>query len=94
MRPSSLDSYRATSDAFIASGNRRPGPLSIYWEMLGHMVSCFVEDAIRGKSDITSLYTTFMQTNMNRPDPLDGFEPFVVDTLDKQQVCGRQSLQE
>lgn len=89
-----LDSYGAMTDAYIVSGNRRPGPLSLHWEMLGQMSTCFVQDVILGRLGAANLYTTFMQTNINEPLILSGNEPFVVEVLNKQHVCARQSLQE
>ena len=84
---SSLDSFGSFSDAFISSGNRPSGCLSLYWEKPWYTPTCFIEDSIPGYSGSASLYTTYMVTNINEPYPVFGTEPFSVEILDKLPVC-------
>ena len=85
-----MASFESTEKAFVASGKYLMGiPLSLFRESLVTNASCGMPDVINCNATSPSLYTTFMQTNLNQPVPIVGSTPFVVENVEKDVICNR-----
>lgn len=86
-----IDTFNASSDAYIASGNIPGGSyVRLYWEHLNSETSCGQADVISGKHTTTPLYSTYMETNINEPQTMSGQTPFVVDEEERDVTCNNQ----
>ena len=85
-----MDPFGAAGDTFVASGNVSGGGfLSLYWEYLNSETRCGLIDAISGVHTSTTLYETYMQTNINSPIPEPHFEYYNVEDLERDVICNR-----
>ena len=85
-----MDTFGNMADFFVASGrDERDVLLSLYWEYLIPYASCGIQVVINGYTNSPSLYSTFMQTNLNRPIPYDGSTSFFVENVEKDVICGQ-----
>ena len=83
-----MDSYLGVSDGIVASGCvAGAGVLSHYVEGLTFPASCGLQDAINSSQTTTTLYETFMQTNINEPVPKTGSYSYVVEVVERTVIC-------
>ena len=86
-----LDPFGSTANSFVSSGSivGGGGMLSLFWEGINYGVSCGLQDIIMGSHVSPSLYTTFMQTNINEPTTPKGTAPFVVESVEMNKICDK-----
>ena len=84
----SLDLFNPLGDAFVVSGNKMGGfYLTLFWESVGMMSGCGAADVIAGSKSSAFLYQRPMATNMNNPTIRKGYEPFVVEEVERDMIC-------
>lgn len=85
-----LDTFGSMADLFVASGQQMVyNALSLFWENLNTIVSCGRQDDIYCSKTSPSMYTTFMQTNLNIPNLPSGSSLFYVESVEKDVVCSQ-----
>ncbi len=85
-----MDPFGTARNRFVASGNTTgSGFLSLYWEYLYSETSCGLQDAISGIHTTTTLYETYMETNINNPNPDSYLEYFVVEEMVRDVICNQ-----
>ena len=86
----SLDLYNPLNDAFVVSGNKSGGYyLTLYWEAAGMVSGCGVADVITGSNSSAPLYQRPMDPNMNNPRILCDSLSFVVDEVERDEICNQ-----
>ena len=86
----SLDLYNPLNDAFVVSGNKSGGYyLTLYWEAAGMVSGCGVADVITGSNSSAPLYQRPMGPNMNNPRILCDSLSFVVDEVERDEICNQ-----
>ena len=86
----SLDLFNPLNDAFVVSGNKPGGYyLTLFWEAAGMVSGCGPADVIAGSSSSASLYQKPMATNMNNQFIPDSDIPFVVNEVERDEICNQ-----
>ena len=86
----SLDPYGQSANSFVASGNKTGGDyLTLFGEAVGSGVSCGQSDMIMGNSSSPLPFKWYMETNMNQQYIPDLFISFVVDEIERDEICNQ-----